>query len=59
MTCIVPPQQGQALSLTSTISSIRGRCAGSAPRLRFGGLAGGEAAAFGSGFDGFVAAAAA
>src|ERR1700722_19299068 len=35
--CSPPPQQGQALSSTSTTTSTRGRCAGNAPRLRFNG----------------------
>ena len=34
MACSAPPQQGQLLSSTSTSTSIRGRCAGKAPRLR-------------------------
>ena len=34
MTCNRPPQHGQALSSTSITTSIRGRCAGNAPRLR-------------------------
>src|SRR3712207_7381181 len=32
--CRAPPQQGQVLSSRSTSTSIRGRCAGKAPRLR-------------------------
>ena len=41
MTCSAPPQHGQVLSSTSTTTSIRGRCAGNAPRLRrVGGRAG-------------------
>ena len=34
MTCRAPPQQGQLLASTSIRVSIRGRCAGKAPRLR-------------------------
>jgi hypothetical protein len=33
-----PPQQAQALSWTSTMTSTRGKWAGKAPRLRFAGL---------------------